>query len=97
MNRLVWLATGSSSGQVRAVATIKLQRLAALLKGESCKTEADAAQHVLLAADIKRLLENPAEVASMAVLAGAPPGAPIGDVGESWLATPAWFSARAPF
>lgn len=97
VNRLVWLATGSSNGQVRAVATIKLQRLAARLKSESGKTEADAAQHVLLAADIKRLLENPAEVASMAVLAGAPPGAPIGDVPQEWLSPPAWLSPRAPF
>ncbi len=91
VSRLVWLATGSSNGQVRAVATLKLQRLVARLKSEPGKTEADVAQHVLLAGDIKRLLENPAEVASMAVIAGAPPGAPIGDVGEDWLAPPAWF------
>jgi hypothetical protein len=90
VNRLVWLATGSSNGQVRAVATLTLQRLVARLKREPGKTEADVAQHVLLAGDIKRLLENPAEVASMGVTAGAPPGAPIGDVGEDWLAAPAW-------
>ena len=91
VNRVAWLATGSGNGQVRAVATLKLLRLATRLRAEAGKSEADLAQHTLLAADIKRFLEHPAEVANMIVTAGAPPGAPIGDVGEDWLGAPSWW------
>ena len=91
VNRVVWLAVGSSNSQVRAVASWKLQRLAARMKAESGKSDADAAHRSLLAADIKRYLEHPNEIASIIGAASAPPGAPIGDVGESWLAAPAWW------
>ncbi|MFI5310423.1 MAG: zinc-dependent metalloprotease, partial [Gemmatimonadales bacterium] len=91
VNRVAWLATGSSNGQVRAVASLRLQKLAARLRGEAGKSEADLAQHTLLAADIKRFLERPSEFAAVIVTAPAPPGAPIGDVGEDWLTTPSWW------
>ncbi|MDQ2667311.1 MAG: zinc-dependent metalloprotease [Gemmatimonadota bacterium] len=87
VSRLAWLTVGSSNGQVRAVATLKLQRLAARLRTAGAN-EADAAQHALLVADIKRYLEHPSEVPSVLAAAPAPPGAPIGDIGEDWLAIP---------
>ena len=52
------------------------------------KADADMAQHTLLAADIKRFLERPAETAKMLPAAPAPPGAPIGDTGQDWLSRP---------
>jgi hypothetical protein len=88
VNRLAWVATGSTNGQVRAVAALRLQRLAARLSRSGGANEADVAQHALLAADIKRYLEHPSEVPSLLAAALAPPGAPIGDVGEDWLAIP---------
>jgi hypothetical protein len=89
VDRVMWLATGAPNSQVRAIASWKLAKLGAGLKGEATKSEADAAQHALLAADIKRFLERPAEVEKPQPAAGAPPGAPIGgEGGMDWLAPP---------
>ncbi len=90
VDRVTWLATAAPHGQVRAVASMKLQKLAARLRAEVGRSEADVAQHALLAADIKRFLERPAETGKLLPAAPAPPGAPIGDVDQNWLATPAW-------
>jgi hypothetical protein len=90
VNRVTWLAIGSPNAQVRAVATLKLQRLAARLRAETGKSDADVAQHALLAADIKRFLERPVEFAAVIEAPAAPPGAPIGDIAEDWLSTPRW-------
>ena len=90
VDRVMWLATAAPNGQARAVASMKLQRLAARMRAANGKREADLAQHTLLAANIKRFLERPAEVARLIPAPGAPPGAPIGDFGPDWLARPAW-------
>jgi hypothetical protein len=90
VDRVMWLATAAPNGQARAVAAMKLQRLAARLRAANGKGEADLAQHTLLAANIKRFLERPAEVARLMPAPGAPPGAPIGDFGPDWLARPEW-------
>ena len=88
VNRLAWVTAGSTNGQVRAVAALRLQRLASRLSRSAGQSEADVAQNALLAADIKRYLEHPGEVPSLLAAAPAPPGAPIGDIGEEWLAVP---------
>jgi len=90
VDRLTWLAMSAGNGQVRAVASLKLQNLAARLRAPSEGTSAaDRAQHTLLAADIKRFLERPSGDPSKIMPAEpAPPGAPIGDVDEDWLARP---------
>ena len=90
VDRLTWLAQSAANGQVRAIASLKLQKLAARLRASSAtKAEADQAQHTLLAADIRRFLERPIdEGAKMMPTAPAPPGAPIGDVPLDWLARP---------
>jgi hypothetical protein len=88
VDRLSGLAAAAQNAQVRAVASLKLQRLAARLRANGTKTDADVAQHTLLAADIKRFLERPADIARMLPAAPAPPGAPIGDMGQDWLARP---------
>lgn len=91
VNRVVWLAVGSNNSQVRAVANYRLQKLTTRLRTEVAKSDADAAHRALLVADIKRYLENPSEIASIVTAAPAPPGAPIGDLGELWLTPPSWW------
>jgi hypothetical protein len=86
VDRVMWLATGASNSQVRAVAAWKLAKLAARLKSEVVAGEAEQAQRALLAADIKRFLDRAADPAQPMPAPGAPPGAPIGDSGVDWLA-----------
>lgn len=87
VDRVMWLATGAPNGQVRAIASWKLGKLAARLKSEAPPSEAEQAQHALLAADIKRFLERPADPMKPIPAPDAPPGAPIGgDSGMDWLA-----------
>jgi len=76
---------------VRAIATYKLSKLAARAKAAVNKTELDTAQRQLLAADIKRFLDRPLDLARPFPHAApdAPPGAPIGDMPQDWLARPA--------
>ncbi len=95
VDRLIWLASGMPDGQVRAIATLKLTRLAARLKAQSAPGEADQAQHALLAADIARFLNRPQGTRMPIVAADAPPGAPIGgDPGMNWLDRPPDYSRR---
>ncbi|HEY7292256.1 MAG TPA: zinc-dependent metalloprotease, partial [Vicinamibacterales bacterium] len=61
VDRVMWLAVASPNSQVRATASLKLSKLAARLRTSVAKTEADTAQNTLIAADIKRFLERPAD------------------------------------
>jgi hypothetical protein len=88
VDRVTWLAQASPNSQVRAIASLKLSKLAARLRTAVAKNDADLAQRTLIAADIKRFLERPAEVARIIPAPDAPPGAPIGDPGMDWLAPP---------
>jgi hypothetical protein len=88
VDRLTWLASGASNGQVRAMAAFKLDKLAARLRGAAPQSESDQAQHRQLAADIKRFLDRPADTMRVMPAPEAPPGAPIGDSGMDWLARP---------
>jgi len=91
VDRVMWLATGAPNSQVRAVASWRLSELAGRLKSEAGTGEAEQAQHALLAADIRRFLERPAEVERPMPAPAAPPGAPIGgDTGMDWLAPAPW-------
>jgi hypothetical protein len=108
VDRVMWLATGAPNPQVRAIAALKLSKLGSRLKAEGTASEAEQAQHALLAADIKRFLDRPADPARPMPAPDAPPGAPIGgDPGMDWLSpAPAcnwsdshpgwWFSSAAP-
>jgi len=91
VDRLMWLANSSPNGQVRAIASYKLSKLATRAKTAVNKTELDTAQRQLLAADIKRFLERPLDLARpfQHATPDAPPGAPIGDMPQDWLARPA--------
>ncbi|MEZ5289581.1 MAG: zinc-dependent metalloprotease [Vicinamibacterales bacterium] len=90
VDRLTWLAMASQNGQVRAVASFKLQQLGDRMRtGLAGKPEPDQAQQTLLAADIKRFLERPSgDPAKIINPSPAPPGAPIGDIGQNWLFSP---------
>ena len=90
VDRIMWLATASPNSEVRAIASMKLSKLAARAKATVAKTEVDTAHRTLLAADIKRFLERPAEVAHVIPPPDAPPGAPIGEPAQDWLARPRW-------
>src|SRR6266513_3952717 len=80
VDRVMWLASASPNSQVRAIASLKLSRLAARLKTAVNKNELDTAQRGLMVADIKRFLERPLDLARPIPLPApdAPPGAPIG-------------------
>jgi hypothetical protein len=90
VDRVMWLATGAPNSQVRATATFKLGKLAARLRSEAGQSEAEQAQRGLLAADIRRFLERPADPARPMPAADAPPGAPIGEPSLDWLARAPW-------
>ncbi len=98
VDRLMWLASSSANGQVRAIASYKLGKLAARAKAAVNKTELDTAQRQLLAADIKRFLDRPLDLTRPFPHAApdAPPGAPIGDMPQDWLARPAGWDWREP-
>ncbi len=81
VDRVMWLAADAPNGQVRAIASYKLGKLASRLRTEPGAGEAEQGQHALLAADIKRFLERPAETQEIMPAPDAPPGAPIGDPG----------------
>ena len=90
VDRLTWIANVSPNTQVRAIAAAKLSGLQTRL-ATAKGNELDGAHNMLLAADIKRFLERPAETARMLPAPGAPPGAPIGgDIPQNWLAPPVW-------
>jgi hypothetical protein len=88
VDRVTWLATASPHGQVRALASPAAA--AARIKAPGTKAEADQASHALLAADTSGSLERPADAAT--AWRRQPPGAPIGDLGQSWLSAPSWTS-----
>ena len=99
VDRLMWLANASPNGQVRAIASLKLSKLAARMKAAVSKTEADTAQRMLLAADIKRFIERPIDLTRPFphTAPDAPPGAPIGDPGQDWLARPPDYGGSRAF
>jgi hypothetical protein len=88
VDRVMWLAHSAPNGQVRAIATLKLSKLANRLKADTSANEAEQAQHQLLASDIKRFLDRPGDVARPIPAPDSPPGAPIGDMPQDWLARP---------
>jgi hypothetical protein len=98
VDRLAWLAEAASMPQVRAIAASTLTAIPQRAFPATRQiTTADRAHKDLLAADIKRFLERPADAARLMPAPDAPPGAPIGDMGTDWLASPpicAWSSAR---
>ena len=90
VDRVMWLATAAPNGQVRAIASFKLGKLAKRFASEADGPEAEQAHRQLLAADIKRFLERPTDPARIVPAPDAPPGAPIGDYPLNWLSPAPW-------
>jgi hypothetical protein len=99
VDRVMWLADASPNSQVRAIASLRLSKLAARLRAAVGKNEGDTAQNTLIAADIKRFLERPIDTARPIPFPApdAPPGAPIGDPGQDWLARPSPWGGTTVF
>ena len=95
IDELIDLAGSAPMSQVRAVATLKLQRRATELgrlasategSGQAAVSEPAIAHANLLVADIRRFLDRPSmQVATRFPGQTAPPGAPIGDSPMDWL------------
>ena len=97
VDRLAWLAASAPNAQARAIASLKLDQIAARVRptgtaaAASQQAESERAHRMLLAADIKRFLERPMNDAMSARIIpplAAPPGAPIGDTGMNFLSRP---------
>jgi hypothetical protein len=86
MEALMSLASGADMPQVRAVASLRLQRRTGALQGMLASADdANAAHYALLARDVDRFMNRPAQTFSSPGTPVAPPGAPIGDPGMDWL------------
>src|SRR5690606_29055619 len=85
-DRLMALAENAAMPQVRAIAEHYLERL---LDGGNLKAsgrmDPESAHRSLLARDIRRFLERPAEPAPRPEIPAPPPGAPIGEPVMEWL------------
>ena len=76
------LADSASMPQVRAIASLELERLAQRLRQTTdTRSVADEAHETLLARDIQRFLERPAPPVAQPLALPEPPGSPIGDPG----------------
>ena len=84
VGELMSLAAGAPMPQVRAVATLYLQRIRESAANSAMRT-ADEAHLALLESDIKRFIERPFNPNEIRPAPTTPPGAPIGDPGMDWL------------
>ncbi|NNM34223.1 MAG: peptidase, partial [Gemmatimonadetes bacterium] len=82
---LMALAGSAAMPQVRALASQKLWQVRTMASERSTGNDAAAAHFALLAEDIERFQDRPAEAWSMPVAPDAPPGAPIGSPPMDWL------------
>jgi len=95
VDRVMWLAQASPNAQVRAIAALKLDRMrtrsATTGAASTSMNESERAHRSLMAADIRRFQERPVvdQMGGRIVPPSpAPPGAPIGDIGQRWLQRP---------
>ena len=106
-DRLMQLAARAPMPQVRAIASARLEQAATVLEemttsaasGEAAWDD-ETAHARLIAMDIRRFLDRPAESVGMSSAPSAPPGAPIGQPALDYLgghpvseADPGWFRA----
>ncbi|GBD32551.1 hypothetical protein HRbin33_01521 [bacterium HR33] len=94
VEELIRLATRAEMPQVRAIAANRLQKRMNASAAVAAGDEATVAHHQLLARDIKRILEQPAEPYRPLAAPTAPPGAPIGEPAMEWLRPWDWFCSE---
>ncbi len=86
VDRMMILAASAPMPQVRATTSYYLERIATRLAGEVESAPAgDAAHYALLARDIGRFLNRPADAFTQPADQAVPPGAPIGQPAMDWL------------
>ena len=86
IDQLMALAANADMPQVRAIASMKLERKAAELSKAAAAADVPAVAHaVAIARDIKRFIERPAQPIGPAAATVVPPGAPIGEPAMDWL------------
>jgi hypothetical protein len=98
IDQLMQLAGSAAMPQVRALASMKLERKAAELNklSFSLQDASEVAHALLLARDIKRFIERPAEAAPAAAAPFVPPGAPIGEPALDYLGYLRWINLLEP-
>ena len=84
VDELMSLAAGAPMPQVRALATLYLQRIGTQAVNASAPV-VEQALAALTANDIKRFIERPHTAGDIRQTPAPPPGAPIGDPGMDWL------------
>lgn len=99
IDRIEWLAANASMPTVRAISTAHLQRTHTDLVAMTSSPNS-----MLLARNIQRFMDRPADVITMPSAPNAPPGSPIGQPGMDWLGNigigqPAqdWLALTAPW
>ena len=86
VDRMMILAASAPMPQVRATTSYYLEQIAARLADEVESAPAgDAAHYALLARDIGRFLDRPADAFTQPADQATPPGAPIGQPAMNWL------------
>jgi hypothetical protein len=86
IERLMSIATGADMPQVRAIATLALERRSGAMRNMLAQADdANAAHFALLARDIDRSLSRPGPAMTASPNLVAPPGAPIGEPALDWL------------
>ncbi len=86
VEQLMLLAERAQMPQVRAIATLRLERLTEQgLKASRNTADADVAHQTLLAREIRRFLDRPTTPYTPPVAPEPPPGAPIGEPALDWL------------
>jgi hypothetical protein len=89
--RVMALAGGAAMPQVRAIALQRLEGQRDALKGMiASANDSDAAHFSLLSGTIHRFLEDPTKAPSFPTPPVAPPGAPIGQIPQDYLAGSSW-------
>jgi hypothetical protein len=86
VDRMMAIAASAPMPQVRATTSFYLEQIATQLAEEAESAPAgDAAHYALLARDIGRFLNRPAEPFTQPADQAIPPGAPIGQPAMEWL------------
>jgi hypothetical protein len=89
--RVMGLAGGAAMPQVRAIALKKLEEQSEALESMMASAnESDAAHYSLLSRTIGRFLKDPTAAPSLPAPPAAPPGAPIGQWPQDYLAGSEW-------
>lgn len=96
VDELMSLAAGAPMPQVRAMATLWLQRIAAQQPVSAGGPLIEQAQAMMLANDIKRFIDRPHAPSDIRSAPATPPGAPIGDPGMDWLSRVARYCDWVP-